>query len=88
MVAYFDTVDRLTVLITPEGTRSKVERWKMGFYHIAMQGGLPIYLGYVDARTRTLGVGPRFEPSGDLEGDMQKILAFYADKQGINPGNG
>ena len=83
MVDYFDSVDELTVLIAPEGTRSKVERWKMGFYHIAVQAKLPIYLGFLDSKTKTLGVGPKFIPSGDAEADMVEILAFYKDKQGI-----
>lgn len=87
MVDYFDSVEQLTVLITPEGTRSKVERWKMGFYHIAVQAKLPIYLGFVDSGSHTIGIGGRFEPSGDADADMEKILAFYAGKQGINPHN-
>lgn len=87
MVEYFANVDRLTVLITPEGTRSKVDRWKMGFYHIAIQAELPIYLGYIDSKTKTLGIVQRFQPTGDAEADMQTIQAFYADKVGLNPHN-
>ena len=31
-VAKFKTVDPLLLCITPEGTRSKVNKWKTGFY--------------------------------------------------------
>ncbi len=87
MVDYFNSVDELTLLITPEGTRSKVERWKTGFYHIAKNGNVPLYLGYLDASRKCAGFGQRFQLSADLDGDMEKILAFYRDKKGIREEN-
>lgn len=73
--------------IAAEGTRSKGEYWKPGFYRIAQQTGLPISLGFVDGPTRTLGIGPTFHPSGDVAKDMDFVRAFYADKQGVRPEN-
>jgi len=73
--------------IAAEGTRSKGEYWKPGFYKIAQQTGLPISLGFVDGPTRTLGIGPTFHPTGDVRADMDFVRAFYADKQGIRPEN-
>lgn len=73
--------------IAPEGTRGKGEYWKPGFYRIAQQTGLPISLGFVDGPTRTLGIGPTFEPTGDVKKDMDFVRAFYADKHGVNPDN-
>jgi 1-acyl-sn-glycerol-3-phosphate acyltransferase len=73
--------------IAAEGTRSKGEYWKPGFYRIAQQTGLPISLGFVDAPTRTLGMGPTFHPTGDVAADMDFVRAFYADKHGIRPEN-
>ncbi len=73
--------------IAAEGTRSKGEYWKPGFYKIAQQTGLPISLGFVDGPTRTLGIGPTFHPTGDVVKDMDFVRAFYADKQGIKPEN-
>lgn len=78
----------LVVLVPPEGTRSKVERWKTGFYHIATQAGVPILLGYVDAGRKEAGLSDFFWPTGDLEADMRKIRGFYADKKGLRPENG
>ena len=79
--------DQLVVLIPPEGTRSKVDSWKTGFYHIANNAGVPILLGYVDAEKKEAGIADFFEPSGDLEKDMREIRAFYADKKGLNAAN-
>lgn len=73
--------------IAAEGTRSKGEYWKPGFYKIAQQTGLPITLGFVDGPTRTLGLGPTFHPTGDVKKDMDFVRAFYADKRGIKPEN-
>ncbi|QQD19625.1 lysophospholipid acyltransferase family protein [Spongiibacter nanhainus] len=83
MVEHFRQRDALLVLITPEGTRSKVERWKEGFYHIARGAEVPIYLGFVDASKKETGLGPAFYPSGDVERDIAEIRRFYEGKTGF-----
>lgn len=79
--------DELVVLIPPEGTRSRVERWKTGFYHIANNAGVPILLGYVDAANKEAGFADFFTPTGDIEKDMRDIRAFYANKKGLKAEN-
>jgi len=83
----YNKQSELVVLIPPEGTRSKVDRWKTGFYHIARNAGVPILLGYVDAPRKEAGLADFFTPTGDLEQDMAAIRAFYADKGGLKPEN-
>nr|WP_235015592.1 1-acyl-sn-glycerol-3-phosphate acyltransferase [Oceanicoccus sp. KOV_DT_Chl] len=87
MVNYFQSVDNLIVIVPPEGTRSKVERWRTGFYHIALNSELPIVLGFIDAANKKVGFGPAFVPTGNVEQDMQDIQSFYQNFQGINPEN-
>lgn len=77
--------DTFLLVIAAEGTRSKGEYWKSGFYRISQQTGLPVTLGFVDGPTRTLGMGPTFQPSGDLVADMDRVREFYRDKHGIRP---
>ena len=79
--------DELIVLVPPEGTRSKVENWKTGFYHIASSAGVPILLGYVDAGRKEAGIADFYEPCGDTERDMAEIRKFYADKRGVKAAN-
>lgn len=79
------TKKRIALVIAPEGTRSKTAHWKTGFYHIAMEAGVPIGLGYIDCSTRTLGVGATLWPSGNMEKDFEIIKNFYADKRGFRP---
>jgi 1-acyl-sn-glycerol-3-phosphate acyltransferase len=71
--------------IAAEGTRSKGEYWKSGFYRIAQQGGLPITLAFLDGPSRTVGWGPTFSPTGNVRADMDRVRAFYADKTGLKP---
>jgi 1-acyl-sn-glycerol-3-phosphate acyltransferase len=77
--------DHFILVITPEGTRSKVKEWKRGFYHIAKQAGVPIVTGYVDTRTNTCGIGSAFYLTDDIEADMKAIQSFFAGKVGIRP---
>lgn len=87
MADYFNSVDQLSVIMTPEGTRDKTVRWKTGFYHIAIAANVPLVLGYVDSSAKTIGFGPVFYPTGDIDADLEKIQAFYADKTGLIPNN-
>lgn len=79
--------EELIVLIPPEGTRSKVDRWKTGFYHIASKAKVPILLGYVDTASKEAGIADFFHVTGNLEDDIREIRAFYAAKKGINAEN-
>jgi len=87
MTEKYASQSELVVLIPPEGTRSKVDRWKTGFYHIARKADVPILMGYVDAPKKEAGLADFFVPTGDVEKDMQEIRSFYADKGGLKPEN-
>lgn len=65
------------LVLSPEGTRKKVARWRMGFYHIALGAGVPIVLGALDYQNRRVVIGPTFWPTGDEAADLKAILAFY-----------
>ncbi|MCY1558556.1 hypothetical protein D9M68_955030 [compost metagenome] len=68
---------QLMLILSPEGTRKKAERWKMGFYHIAQGAGVPIVLAALDYRNKRVFIGPTFWPTGDEVADLEEILAFY-----------
>lgn len=74
----------LQLVVPPEGTRSKTRYWKTGFYHIAVGAQVPIVMAYMDYEKKISGLGPVFEPTGDLEADMTQIKAFYANFKGKN----
>ncbi|WP_134766033.1 1-acyl-sn-glycerol-3-phosphate acyltransferase [Nocardioides sp. 1609] len=71
--------------IAAEGTRSRSDYWKSGFYRISQQTGIPVTLAFLDRPSRTVGWGPTFDLTGDVGADMDRIRAFYADKTGFRP---
>ncbi len=82
-VRQFKANTDLVVLVPPEGTRSKVARWKTGFYHIASMAEVPILMGYVNAEKKEAGFADFFYPTGDVEGDLEKIREFYHPIKGL-----
>ncbi len=77
---------RLWIGITPEGTRRHVNRWKSGFWHIARAAGVPILPIAFDYPSRTITIGPLFEPSTNLVADLAALRAFYAPFHGRHRG--
>lgn len=76
-VQAFREHDQFILVLSPEGTRKKVERWKMGFYHIALGAGVPIVLGALDYQNRRVVIAPTFLPTGDEQADLAAMLAFF-----------
>ncbi len=74
----------LQLVVPPEGTRGKTRHWKTGFYFIALEAKVPIVLAYMDYARKVSGLGPVFEPTGDVDKDMQEIKRFYAGIRGRN----
>ena len=77
---------RMWFALAPEGTRKPVEHWKPGFWKIADGAGVPILMAYFHYPEKTIGIGPLFHTSGDLQADMAVIRAWYRPWQGKNRG--
>ncbi len=84
---HFENADKFYLIITPEGTRKRVQRWKKGFYFIATTARVPIILGYLDYKKKEGGLGPVIYPGGDYEKDLAKIQDFYRGKHARHPNN-
>ena len=78
IAARFATREHLVLAMAPEGTRKPVERWKSGFYRIALGAGVPIVPGYFDNGRKRVGFGTPVWPSGNAEEDMAVLREFYA----------
>lgn len=46
-----------SLVITPEGTRSWVPKWRKGFYHMALAAKVPIVLAAGDFKRKTMYLG-------------------------------
>jgi len=77
MASMFPQRDVFRLAILPEGTRSRANYWKTGFYYIAQAAGVPIILGFADYKRKVVGLGPSLIPAGDIQADFQKIRTFY-----------
>lgn len=51
-IELFEQREHFVLGLMPEGTRSKTDRWKTGFYHIAHGANVPIVLAYLDYKTK------------------------------------
>ena len=81
----FGQSDILRLGIAPEGTRSRRDYWKSGFYYIARRADVPVVAAFLDYATRRCGVGPIIQLTGDVPADMDRIRAFYGTLQGRYP---
>ncbi len=87
IVHTFDENEKLMLSLFPEGTRKKVDKWKSGFWHIAVQASVPIQLVSLDYDRRVTEFGPVIEPSHSLETDMKRIQKHYQSVSGKYPDN-
>jgi 1-acyl-sn-glycerol-3-phosphate acyltransferase len=85
LVDAFAAHEHLALAVPTEGTRTRSDYWKSGFYHIASGAGVPIIPSYLDYGARRGGFGPALELSGNLVADMDTLRSFYAPMQGKFP---
>ncbi|MEM6343046.1 MAG: 1-acyl-sn-glycerol-3-phosphate acyltransferase [Bacteroidota bacterium] len=81
----FASKEQFILALAPEGTRSKVERLRTGFYHIAKKAGVPIVMAGIDFGLREFRFSEAFWPSDDMEADMNFIVSFFAQCQAKYP---
>lgn len=81
MVQEFNTHDKFSLVIAPEGTRAKngADRKpiRTGFWHIAKAANVPIILMYAHAPTKSGGIFAKIYPT-DLKEDLKLIKEKYA----------
>ena len=68
----------MALLVTPEGTRSRVDRWKSGFYQVAQLARVPVALGFIDYKRKVAGIGKLVYITGDKQADLEEIVNFYS----------
>lgn len=87
VVDEFSHSDSMVFALAPEGTRTRVEKWKNGFLRIAQQANVPVYLGYFDFERKVFGFSEvKFEVK-DIVQTMEKIREFYKNIPAKHPEN-
>lgn len=79
--------EKFLLCITPEGTRSRNEEWKKGFYFIAQKAGIPILLYGVDYEKKIIQCTKTIIPNGDIDNQMREIKLYFKDFIGKKPQN-
>lgn len=74
----FRRAPSLILVIAPEGTRSKVERFKSGFLHIARAANVPVLLVGLDYAAKCVRIGPLTDIGEDTEAERRRIEAHFA----------
>lgn len=73
----FKTGQPLFLGLAPEGTREYTEKWKSGFYYLALGAGVPILPVAMDYNTKEIRFMRPVYPTGDIEADLPKIYGQY-----------
>ena len=73
----FKTGKPLFLGLSPEGTRDYTEKWKTGFYYLAMGAGVPILPVALDYNTKEIRFMSLVYPTGNIEADLPKIYTQY-----------
>ena len=85
IVDIFNKKEVFRLAIAPEGTRSKVNELKTGFYYIAHKANVPIIPVAFDYGTKTIKIGLPIIVSGNYESDKEMILNHFIGSRGRFP---
>lgn len=88
VVAIFDSHEKFSIGIAPEGTRKYAPEWKTGFYYIALGAKVPIVMVGFDYENKQVSFAKPFYPTGNLDDDMKIFLNHYKHIQGRHPEQG
>jgi len=75
----------LWLALAPEGTRSRTEGWRSGFYHVTRQAQVPLALVVIDYGHRQVGFKHFLQLGGDLQADLDAIRLGFGDAAGKRP---
>lgn len=78
MASAIEASQHMFLMLSAEGTRKSVSKWKSGFYYVAQKARVPVCTGFLDYAKKEAGFGPVIHISGDTEKDMAAIKAFYS----------
>lgn len=80
IINFIDTQEQIWVGMAPEGTRKQAESFRSGFYRIALGANIPIVMFSFDYNRKTIHCLGVFQPTGNYEQDLERILNRYVGK--------
>ena len=85
VIDIFNKREKFIIGVPPSGTRSKVKKWKTGFYHIAKGAKVPIVLSSLNYKTKEAKFITTFFPIENTEKGIEKIQSYYKGVRGKYP---
>ncbi len=85
LAEYARKCETFQLAITPEGTRSRVEEWKKGFYYIAYKAEIPIMLFGLDFKNKQIVCTKEVHPNGDYDAQIIEIKNYFRHFEGRHP---
>lgn len=82
VVKLYEEQDELRLSIAPEGTRSKVKKWKTGFYWIAKGAKIPIIMVAFDWGNMKVIIEKPFFPTEDKDKDFEFMQNYFKGIKG------
>lgn len=84
-IAYFRARDQMILALSPEGTRKRIERWRTGFYWVAVGAGVPIVPVAFDFPRKRFILHPPQPTTGDVARDIEHLRTFFRADQAYRP---
>lgn len=85
VVKIFNQHESFVLALSPEGTRSRVERLRTGFYNIALKAHVPVVMASLDYGNKRVVLSEPFMLTGNQEEDFDRILKFFRPVKGKHP---
>ncbi len=85
VVDILNDTDEMHIVMSPEGSIKKVERWNKGFYYMALKSNVPIVVTYFDYKKKELGVKGVIYDIADFNSVIKQINNMYEDVSGKCP---
>lgn len=80
-----EKMDKVLVVLSPEGTRSRIEKWRTGFWWIANETKCPIIPIAFNFKAKEFHFYPPFHTTGDLEADVQALRKLFRSDMAYDP---
>ena len=85
IVELLNNTDEMHIVMSPEGSTKKVEKWNKGFYYMALKSNIPIVVTYLDYKKKEIGVKGIITDLSDFDSVVKQINSMYKDVSGRCP---
>lgn len=84
-IAYFHKRDQMILALSPEGTRKRIDRWRTGFYWVAVGAKLPIVPVAFDFPNKRYIIHEPQVMTGSPDVDIPHLRSFFKAEQACRP---